>query len=94
MIDTIVNFLRFVLEVFGLVAAFEPSISGSALTAALLALTVLTLALLATALSAASRGSAPHPTRRIELTAPLAQSDPDAPGHVRRRGPSQGTAAA
>lgn len=85
---------RFVLEVLGLIVAFDPSTSGSALTGALLALAVLTLTLLATALHAATRGAAPHPTRRIELTAPLAQSDPDAPGHVRRRGPNQVTAAA
>ena len=88
------DFLRFVLDAVGLVVAVDPSMSGSALTVALLALAALTLALLATALNAASRGAAPHPTRRIELTAPLTQSDPDAPGHVRRRGPGQVTAAA
>lgn len=88
------DFLRVVLEVLGLIVAVDPSMSGSALTVALLALAVLTLSLLATALHAASRGSTPHPTRRIELTAPLAQSDPDAPGHIRRRGPGRVTAAA
>ncbi|MDT3344472.1 DUF6412 domain-containing protein [Microbacterium aquilitoris] len=88
------DLLRVVLEVLGLLVAVDPSLSGSALTVALLALAVLTLALLATAVHAATRGSPPHPTRRIELTAPLAQSDPDAPGHVRRRGPDQVTAAA
>ncbi|AZS44401.1 hypothetical protein BWL13_01989 [Microbacterium oleivorans] len=94
MIDTIVDFLCFVLELLGIIVAVDPSTSGVALTVALLALTALTLALLATALYAVARGSSPHPTRRIELTAPLAQSDPDAPGHIRRRGPSQVTAAA
>ncbi|MFJ6680107.1 DUF6412 domain-containing protein [Microbacterium sp. NPDC091382] len=88
------DLLRVVLEVLGLLVAVDPSLSGSALTVALLALAVLTLALLATALDAATRGSTPHPTRRIELTAPLSQSDPDAAGHVRRRGPGQVTAAA
>ncbi|CAL4860326.1 DUF6412 domain-containing protein [Microbacterium sp. MM2322] len=88
------DLLRVVLEVLGLIVAVDPSTSGSALTMALLALTVLTLALLATARFAATRGSTPHPTRRTELTAPLAQSDPDAPGHVRPRGPGQVTAAA
>lgn len=88
------DFLNVVLEVLGLLAAVDPSVSGSALTVALLALAVLTLALLALAVHAGTRGSAPHRTRRIELTAPLAQSDPDAPGHIRRRGPSQVTAAA
>jgi len=88
------DFLHVVLNAVGLLVAVDPSMSGSALTIALLALAVLTLALLATALHAAARGSTPHPTRRIELTAPLAQSDPDAPGHIRRRGPSQVTAAA
>ncbi len=86
------DLLRVVLEVLGLVV--DPSMSGAALTVALLALAVLTLALLGTVVHAAGRGAAPHPTRRIELTAPLAQSDPDAPGHVRRRGPGQVTAAA
>lgn len=88
------DLLRVVLEVLGLLVAVDPSMSGSALTVALLALAVLTLALLATAVHASTRGAAPHPTRRIELTAPLAQSDPDAAGHVRRRGPGQVTAAA
>ncbi|WP_065570064.1 DUF6412 domain-containing protein [Microbacterium oleivorans] len=94
MIYAIVPFLRVVIEVLGRIVAVDPSMSAPALTVALLALAVLTLALLATALYAASRGSAPHPTRRIELTTPLAQSDPDAPGHIRRRGPSRVTAAA
>ncbi|MFI8631417.1 DUF6412 domain-containing protein [Microbacterium sp. NPDC077663] len=94
MIDTIFNALRVVFEVFGILITVDPSLSGSGLTIALLALVATTLALLATALHAAARGSAPHPTRRIELVAPLAQSDPDAPGHVRRRGPGQVTAAA
>ena len=88
------DFFRAVFEVVGLLIAVDPTMSGSPLTVALLALAVLTLALLATALYAASREVPPHPTRRIELTAPLAQSHPDAPGHVRRRGPGQVTAAA
>lgn len=88
------DLLRVVLEVLGLLVAVDPSLSGSALTVALLVLAVLTLALLATAVHASARGAAPHPTRRIELTAPLTQSDPDAPGHIRRRGPGQVTAAA
>ncbi|SDG32186.1 DUF6412 domain-containing protein [Microbacterium sp. 77mftsu3.1] len=87
------GFLHVVLEVLGLLAV-DPFTSGSAFTIALLTLAVLTLALIATVLHAASRGSTPHPTRRIELTAPLAQSDPDAPGHIRRRGPGQVSAAA
>ncbi len=90
----IYDFLHVVLEVLGLLVAIDPSMSGSAFTIALLALAALTLTLLATALHAATRGSTPHPTRRIELTAPLTQSDPDAPGHIRRRGPGQATAAA
>ncbi|MDT3330766.1 hypothetical protein Q9S78_08785 [Microbacterium sp. KSW-18] len=88
------DFLRMVLKVLGLLVAVDLSLSGSALTVALLALAVLTLALLATAVHASTRGAVPHPTRRIELTAPLTQSDPDAAGHVRRRGPDQVTAAA
>ena len=88
------DLLRVVLEVLGILVAVDPSLSGSALTVALLALAALTLALLATSAHAGTRGAAPHPTRRIELTAPLAQSDPDAPGHIRRRGPGQVTAAA
>lgn len=94
MIETIVVVFRYLFALVGLFASVEPSMSCSALTVALIALATLTLALLATALHAASRGSTPHPTRRIELTAPLAQSDPDAAGHVRRRGPGQVTAAA
>ncbi|HCJ48122.1 MAG TPA: hypothetical protein DHW40_02110 [Microbacterium sp.] len=90
-----VDFLRFVLEVLGLVVAVDPSMmGGSAFAVAVLALAALTVALLAIAVHASTRGAAPHPTRRIELAAPLAQSDPDAAGHIRRRGPGQVTAAA
>lgn len=88
MIDALISLLRAVLLALGSVPVPELTAAG-----ALVSITVLiavTLLLLITALGA-HRGvpsTPPHPTRNDERTAPLTQSDPDAAGHVRRRGPS------
>lgn len=97
MIDAIGSVLRVALAAIGLLALADPAATTGSLAAAaviLLAVTVLVVAATA-ATTATGRGAAPrHPTRRIELSAPLSQSDPDAAGHVRRRGPGQAASAA
>jgi len=96
MIDAITGLLRAMLTAFGLLALAAPDVSGSLLTVAVVALAValLVIAVVAASVGIRERESAVHPTRRAELFAPLTQSDPDAAGHVRRRGPGQVTAAA
>lgn len=95
MIATITGILRRVLTALGLLAAASTDTSGALLAAAVVALavTMLLVALMASSAHRSRSGSAAHPTRRSELFAPLTQSDPDAAGHVRRRGPSQVPAA-
>lgn len=95
MIDAIAGFLRAALGVVGLLTLTDPAASGSLVAVAVaLAVALVVLAVVVTNRHAPARGPAAHPTRRTELTAPLAQSDPDAEGHVRRRGPGRLTAAA
>lgn len=60
----------------------------------LLAAIVLIVATSSAATHVPRRGSPTHPTRRSELSAPLTQSDPDAAGHVLRRGPGRAAPAA
>ncbi|MBN9224664.1 MAG: hypothetical protein J0I51_07875 [Microbacterium sp.] len=79
----------------GLIAVLDPVSTGSLVAVAVLVLSVAALVVVALAtLYAGPSGPRTHPTRHTELTAPLAQSDPDAAGHVRRRGPGLAAAAA
>lgn len=95
MIDMI-DVLRGMLGIVGLLALADPTSSGSLLTVAVAAIAValLALAVVAATIRSRPRGSTAHPTRHAELAAPLAQSDPNAAGHVRRRGPGRSAAAA
>ncbi len=96
MIDIIAGILRALLAAAGLLALTDPAASGSFAVVAVVALAVamFVVAVIAYAAHSHTRGAAAHPTRRSELRAPLAQSDPDAAGHVRRRGPGRALAAA
>lgn len=96
MIDVIADILRGMLAVLGLLALADAAGGGPVLTVAVVAIAALLLAVAVLTATALHRppGHALHPTRRAELTAPLAQSDPDAAGHVRRRGPGRLAAAA
>ena len=96
MTDVIAGILRAILVAVGLLALADPTASGSLAVVAVVALAVamLVVAVVADAARRNPRGAAAHPTRRTELRAPLAQSDPDAAGHVRRRGPGRALAAA
>lgn len=95
MVEAISSTFRATLALLGVFALADPA-SSSPLVAVAVAVAVALLVALLVAASprTRSRGSAVHPTRRSELTAPLTQSDPAAAGHVRRRGPGQVTAAA
>ncbi|ODT28273.1 MAG: hypothetical protein ABS63_05030 [Microbacterium sp. SCN 70-27] len=95
MIETIAALLRAMLTGLGLIAVLDPVSTGSLVAVAVLVLSVAALVVVALAtLYAGPSGPRTHPTRHTELTAPLAQSDPDAAGHVRRRGPGLAAAAA
>ncbi len=97
MIDVIAALARAILTGIGLLALVDPATTTGALSAA--AVLVLAIALLVVATGAAialrrGHASTGRPSRRIELHAPLTQSDPAAPGHIRRRGPGQAAPAA
>ena len=95
MIETIAALLRAMLTGLGLIAVLDPASTGSLVAVAVLVLSIAALVVVALAtLHAGPSGPRTHPTRHTELTAPLAQSDPDAAGHVRRRGPGLAVAAA
>jgi len=68
-------------------------------TATLLAVAITTLAVLALAghvlgLPIGARPAVSRPRRAIDASVPLAQSDPDAPGHARPRAPGLAAPAA
>lgn len=96
MIDTFVALLRAALAGLGLLTFVDPTDAGTlaAVAVVLLSVAALVVATLTASTPVGARGSRAHPTRRAELAAPLAQSDPDAAGHVRRRGPGRAAAAA
>ncbi|WP_061782095.1 hypothetical protein [Microbacterium hominis] len=95
MIDTLRSVVRELISGIGMLAPDVAQIG--ALSA--VAVAVATLAVVALVATAASTLEGASPTRvrsarsRL-LAAPLAQSDPDAPGHVLRRGPSRAAPAA
>lgn len=96
MIDVVLSAVRLSLATLALVALSDPAALGVAGTVAVIIVSLVALAVATVAVTVppAERGSRRHPTRDAELTAPLAQSDPDAAGHVRRRGPGAVLAAA
>ncbi|KQZ22454.1 MULTISPECIES: DUF6412 domain-containing protein [Microbacterium] len=81
--------LGVVAATLGIVAV--PDAAALGLAIALVALATLTI-VVALSLAPPSASSAPHPLRAIDVSALLAQSDPDAAGHPRPRAP--GVAAA
>ncbi|GAA3037335.1 hypothetical protein [Microbacterium dextranolyticum] len=96
MIDAISGLVRAMLAMLGLLALADPAATGSlsAVAVLVLAVALLVVAVIAASVAARGLGARIHPTRRAELRAPLTQSDPAAPGHVRRRGPGRAVAAA
>jgi len=99
MFDSLLSFLHVALSALGLVGGFDVSSLGGvtsalALTIALVAATAVLMSVAATAHSASGGASPPHPRRAIDVSSPLAQSDPDAPGHARPRAPQFAASAA
>lgn len=76
--------LGFVAAALGIIAV--PDAAALGLAIALVALATLTI-VVALSLAPPSASSAPHPLRAIDVSAMLAQSDPDAAGHPRPRAP-------
>lgn len=76
--------LGFLATALGIVALPDATALGVAI--ALVALTTLTIVLALSVLPPGARTS-PHPLRAIDVSALLAQSDPDAAGHPRPRAP-------
>lgn len=82
--------LGFVAAALGIIAV--PDAAALGLAIALVALATLTI-VVALSLAPPSASSAPHPLRAIDVSAMLAQSDPDAAGHPRPRAPGVAVAA-
>lgn len=97
MIDAFLLLLRTVGVAVGVLPAGASPITSLAVIAAGIALAVAVVVVMA-AVSASTRARTSHdrirPARSDILSAPAAQSDPDAPGHILRRGPSAALAAA
>ena len=74
----------------GLVPLPDAAVIGLAI--AVVALATLTI-VLASNLAPPLTGTAPHPLRAIDVSATIAQSDPDAAGHPRPRAPGVAVAA-
>lgn len=94
--DALWSALRAVLAVVGLLALPDPAVVGAFGTVALVVMvaTLLVVAALASIGVDAGRASPIQATRAALLAAPLSQSDPDAAGHVRPRGPDVAASAA
>lgn len=73
---------------------FGGATAAVAVTMALVAASVVLVAILAVAHPASGGASPPHPRRAIDISSPLTQSDPDAPGHPRPRAPQHAATAA
>ncbi|MGP3534680.1 DUF6412 domain-containing protein [Microbacterium sp. RD1] len=85
MIEALLSPLHVLLFAVGLTAAAESGALGLALV--ILAVAVAAAVAVALATGVAPRRSGAHPRRAIDLSSPLAQSDPDASGHPRPRAP-------
>ena len=87
--------VHLLLTALGLIATSElASIGALGMTVALVSAAVLLVSLLTLLLPSANRTSPAHPARAIDISTPLAQSDPDASGHPRPRAPGFAASAA
>ncbi|RKT33352.1 hypothetical protein DEU34_1943 [Microbacterium sp. AG1240] len=92
MFASIVAAFHLLATVLGLVATPDPA--GIGVAVAIAAVGLLVLAAVAVGLPGSCDVTAPHPRRAIDISTPLAQSDPDAPGHPRPRAPQTAASAA
>jgi hypothetical protein len=83
------------LTALGLITTSELASTGAlGMTIALVSAVALLVSLLTLLLPSANRTSPAHPARAIDISIPLAQSDPDASGHARPRAPGFAASAA
>jgi hypothetical protein len=85
MFESIVSLLHALLALLGAAGPVDPSALG--LAVAVVATVVAVTVLLSVVSPRAAASAGPHPHRAIDLSSPLLQSDPDAPGHPRPRAP-------
>lgn len=95
MIDALLTALHAIAAAVGLMGP-DIAQAGSwiAVAAAVASLAVVIIASVTSASAGSGRFSRIHPTRTDVQHASVAQSDPDAPGHILRRGPGRAIAAA
>ena len=91
--------LHVLLSILGIAGVLDVATIGGVTSAVALAITLMsaTVVLLTVAAvthAAPGGASPPHPRRAIDASAPLSQSDPDAPGHARPRAPQFAASAA
>ncbi|MFB8385693.1 DUF6412 domain-containing protein [Microbacterium sp. NPDC055910] len=99
MFDTLLSSVQILLSVLGFAGGVDLASLGGmtgalALTVAVLAAAAVLLTVVAMTHPAAGGASPPHPLRAIDISSPLLQSDPDAPGHPRPRAPQVAASAA
>ncbi|EIC07506.1 MAG: hypothetical protein BGN98_09105 [Microbacterium sp. 69-7] len=97
MIDAFLLLLRTIGVAVGILPAGVSPITSLAVVAAGIALAAAVLVVMAAGAATRPDRSAHdriRPARSDVLSAPVAQSDPDAPGHILRRGPSAALPAA
>jgi len=95
MIDTLRSVVRELISGIGMLAPDVAQIG--ALSAVAVAVATLAVVVLVATAASTLEGASPTRVRSARsrlLAAPLAQSDPDAAGHVLRRGPSRAAPAA
>ncbi|AZC14824.1 MULTISPECIES: DUF6412 domain-containing protein [unclassified Microbacterium] len=92
MVDAVTSFFQVLLTLSGVVVL---SPSDSAAVWVLVAASALLVALLLTTASLLERGASRSGTERaIDISVSVAQSDPDAAGHIRSRAPGAAASAA
>ena len=95
MIESLTAGVHLLLATVGLIATSELASTGAlGMAVALVSAAVLLLSLLTLFRTSADRTSPAHPARAIDISSPLAQSDPDASGHPRPRAPGSAASAA
>jgi hypothetical protein len=94
-IHSLVSGLHLVLSALGLIGASELATVGAfGMTVALVAAAIVLVATAGAALPDAAHSPRAHPSRAIDVSSPLSQSDPDASGHARPRAPGLAVSAA
>ncbi|WP_439593384.1 DUF6412 domain-containing protein [Microbacterium sp.] len=95
MFDSLNAALHLLLATVHLAATPDVAAFGAlGIAIALVAATVVVATILAVAVPHTESASPAHPARAIDVSSPLAQSDPDASGHPRPRAPGSAVSAA